>query len=173
MDNPPIRTLYLRNLNEKVGAQELKRRVRVLVSRYASVLDVVVRKAMRLRGQAFVTLGSVQEAELVKSLLHKFFFLGRTVEVYFARSTTKGYGEKPSLRSTKTLVVKNLEQSVQKHDLEEAFQDEEGLARVRYVSVKRVALVDFWDEASCARCFSRHERDGVLVLGKLYKIEML
>lgn len=173
MENPPIKTLYMRNLNEKAGAKELGRRVEVLVSRYARVLGVVVGKAPRLRGQAFVTVGSVEEAKLVKSLLHKFFFLGKVVDVHFARSVTKGHGGDAVPRRAKTFVLKDLDECVTRDDVEGAFRGVEGLARVRHVLVKRVALIDFRDETSCAKCFSTHEKSGFRIRGKTYAAELL
>ncbi|KAG8063730.1 hypothetical protein GUJ93_ZPchr0003g17675 [Zizania palustris] len=52
-DIPPNQTVYLRNLNEKVKKEELKRSLYALCSQYGRILDVVALKTPKLRGQAW------------------------------------------------------------------------------------------------------------------------
>jgi hypothetical protein len=58
-DVPPGPTLYVQNLNEKIKKGELKRALFALFSQFGKLLDVVVCRTDRLRGQAWVVFGDV------------------------------------------------------------------------------------------------------------------
>ncbi|KAJ6291062.1 hypothetical protein OIU76_023170 [Salix suchowensis] len=49
-DIPPNQTIYIKNLNEKVKKEELKRSLYCLFSQYGRILDVVALKTARLEG---------------------------------------------------------------------------------------------------------------------------
>lgn len=177
MDEKPCKTLYFRNLNEKTNCHELRRRLEILVSRYVRVSEIVTRRAFKLRGQAFVTLESVEDAKRIKSLLHRFFFMGKVVEVHFAREVTKKHrkreeSEKRNFHPCKILVVKDLDEGVTKEDLEKVLGETQGLLKIRHVPAKKVALVDFLDVDSCQACCSAHE-NGLSVHGKKYAMDCL
>lgn len=175
MNDRPCRTLYFRNLNEKVNKDELARRLKMLVSRYASVVDVITWSSMRLRGQAFVTFRTVDDAAKIKSILDNFFFLGTSMKIHFAKDVSKRYKVKQeaTFRPTKTLVIKKLGESITSAMLEAAFEGEKGLVGVRHVPVKKIALIDFIDKDMCEYCFRKYLEDGVYIKGEKYELEAL
>ncbi|KAL0263968.1 UNVERIFIED_CONTAM: hypothetical protein PYX00_010882 [Menopon gallinae] len=175
MNNRPCRTLYFRNLNERVSRGELKRRLRMLLSRYANVVDVVAWDAARLRGQAFATFRTMKDATKIKSLLDNFFFLGSPMKVHFAKDVTERHRarEETVFHPTKTLVVKRLSENISKPMLDAVFGEEEGFVRIRHVPVKRIALIDFIDVNMCEHCFIKYSEDGVSIDGEAYKLEPL
>ncbi|KAG5233506.1 small nuclear ribonucleoprotein U2B [Salix suchowensis] len=61
-DIPPNQTIYIKNLNEKVKKEELKRSLYCLLSQYGRILDVVALKTEKLRGQAWVVYSEVTAA---------------------------------------------------------------------------------------------------------------
>ncbi|KAF9596449.1 hypothetical protein IFM89_011278 [Coptis chinensis] len=61
-DVPPNQTIYIKNLNEKVKKDELKRSLYALFSQYGRILDVVTLKTAKLRGQAWVVFSEVTTA---------------------------------------------------------------------------------------------------------------
>ncbi|KAI8574071.1 hypothetical protein RHMOL_Rhmol01G0326100 [Rhododendron molle] len=61
-DIPPNQTIYIKNLNEKVKKEELKRSLYALFSQYGRVLDIVALKTAKLRGQAWVVFSDVTAA---------------------------------------------------------------------------------------------------------------
>uniref|UniRef100_A0A6N2LYI8 RRM domain-containing protein n=1 Tax=Salix viminalis TaxID=40686 RepID=A0A6N2LYI8_SALVM len=61
-DIPPNQTIYIKNLNEKVKKEELKRSLYCLLSQYGRILDVVALKTAKLRGQAWVVYSEVTAA---------------------------------------------------------------------------------------------------------------
>ena len=66
----PKRTLYVHNLNDRVKIQTLRENLFLLFSTYGEVLQIDMSK--RIRGQAFIVLKTVDEANiaLILSLIH-------------------------------------------------------------------------------------------------------
>ena len=58
-DNP---TLYINNLSQAVKRRVLKEELAALFAPFGEVVDVHLRKAMRMRGQAFVVMASPEAA---------------------------------------------------------------------------------------------------------------
>ena len=77
-DGTPCHTLYVKNLNDKIKKIELTRQLYALFSTYGmviysyqtqkteiktlKVLDIMVSKAPKLRGQAFITYKDISDA---------------------------------------------------------------------------------------------------------------
>ena len=59
----PKHTLYINNLNQSIKLREIKSKLTPLFSMYGNVLSVEVRKALRMRGQAFVVFDKVESAQ--------------------------------------------------------------------------------------------------------------
>ena len=77
MSIPPNQTLYLRGLNEKTSKQQLRHLLYCLFSQFGKVLDVVAMKTLKMRGQAFVVYGRIEEATLAMRSLQGLPFLDR------------------------------------------------------------------------------------------------
>lgn len=147
----------------------------MLVSRYANVVDVIMWGATRLRGQAFVTFSTIDDAAKIKSILNNFFFLGTSMKIHFAKDVTERHKvkEEVAFHPTKTLVIKKLNENISKSMLDVAFKDEKGLVGIRYVLVKRIALIDFIDIDLCEYCFRKYLKDGIRINGEIYELEPL
>lgn len=74
---PPNQTLYLRGLNEKVPKKQLRTLLYCLFTQFGSVLDVVALKTLKMRGQAFIVFGRIEEATAAMRSLEGFPFLDR------------------------------------------------------------------------------------------------
>jgi len=61
-DVPPNHTLYLNNLNDKIKADRLKATLYATLSQHGKILEIVMGRARRLRGQAWVTFDDVASA---------------------------------------------------------------------------------------------------------------
>lgn len=66
-DNPnkdltPNNTLYISNLNEKVPLEELKDTLFNIFEEYGEILDIVAKKNIRMRGQAFLIFKDINSA---------------------------------------------------------------------------------------------------------------
>lgn len=89
MDIPaPSRTLYVRNLPDKLPKQRLRQLLHALFSAHGRVVWIVAEKTMKLRGQAFITFEQQTGATAALRALQSSNFLGRTVAVSYARQIT-------------------------------------------------------------------------------------
>ncbi|SPO42346.1 related to small nuclear ribonucleoprotein snRNP U1A [Moesziomyces antarcticus] len=88
---PPLpadagKTLYIQNLNEKVKLETMKATLANLFSNYANVLSVTSHTNVRMRGQAFVALDSVEAADKARREAHLFPLYGKAMKISFAKS---------------------------------------------------------------------------------------
>lgn len=68
LDAPPNQTLYLRNLNEKLKIDALKRGLHAMFSQFGAIEDIVAMKRYKTRGQAWIVFSTVEAAT---TALHK------------------------------------------------------------------------------------------------------
>ncbi|XP_076910995.1 U2 small nuclear ribonucleoprotein B'' 2-like [Bidens hawaiensis] len=73
-DIPPNQTIYVKNLNDKVKKEELKRSLYALFSQYGRILDVVALKTVKLREQAWIVFGDVTAASNAVRQMQNFPF---------------------------------------------------------------------------------------------------
>lgn len=85
-DIPPNQTIYLKNLNEKVKKEELKRSLYALFSQYGRILDVVALKTTKLRGQAWVVFSEVTAASNAVRQMQNFPFYNKPMRIQYAKS---------------------------------------------------------------------------------------
>lgn len=58
----PNETLYVNKINDRVSLVELKESLLELFSQHGKVLDIVAKKNLKMRGQAFVVMESLEDA---------------------------------------------------------------------------------------------------------------
>ena len=79
----PIPTLYINNLNDRLPKEQLRRSLYMLFSQFGIVLDVVALKTERMRGQAWVSFLTPQNATDAMSSLQGFDFYGKPMVYYY------------------------------------------------------------------------------------------
>ncbi|UQC80615.1 RNA recognition domain-containing protein [Colletotrichum lupini] len=83
----PNQTLYVTNLpSNKIQKADLRTELYLLFSTYGPVLDIVAMKTMKMRGQAHITFRDIQTATQAMRSLEGFEFLGRPLNVQYAKS---------------------------------------------------------------------------------------
>ncbi|KAH7654015.1 U2 small nuclear ribonucleoprotein B'' protein [Dioscorea alata] len=85
-DIPPNQTIYIKNLNEKVKKEELKRSLYALFSQYGRILDVVALKTTKLRGQAWVVFSEVTAASTAVRQMQSFPFYDKPLRIQYAKT---------------------------------------------------------------------------------------
>lgn len=70
--NPPNQTLYVNRLNEKVQVDDMRVSLYALFSNVGKVIDVVVKKNILMRGQAFVLMESIEQAKEAQERYHNY-----------------------------------------------------------------------------------------------------
>jgi RNA recognition motif-containing protein len=69
--------LYVRNLNDKLPKEDLKRNLYMLFATYGVILDVVALKTMKMRGQAHVVFRDIDSSTQAMRALQGFTFFGK------------------------------------------------------------------------------------------------
>jgi U2 small nuclear ribonucleoprotein B'' len=87
-DIAPCRTLYVRNLPDRLPKQKLIELLHAAFSPYGTVLWISAQKTVKLRGQAFVTLADMASATSALRKMHGSKFLGNVVSVQYAKSVS-------------------------------------------------------------------------------------
>ncbi|CAN6467163.1 unnamed protein product [Victoria cruziana] len=85
-DIPPNQTIYIKNLNEKVKKEELKRSLYAVFSQFGRILDVVALKTSKLRGQAWVVFSEVTAASAAVRQMQSFPFYDKPMRIQYAKS---------------------------------------------------------------------------------------
>lgn len=84
----PSRTLYVRNLTDKIPKQRLRRLLYSKFSAHGRVVWIVAEKTMKLRGQAFVTFEHQSGATAALRSLQANEFMGKSLMIAYARNIT-------------------------------------------------------------------------------------
>ena len=58
----PNETLYINNLNDKVGKEELRNQLYALFTSYGRVIGIIALKGSKMRGQSFVVFSDLAGA---------------------------------------------------------------------------------------------------------------
>ncbi|ERM95586.1 U2 small nuclear ribonucleoprotein B'' [Amborella trichopoda] len=85
-DIPPNQTIYVRNLNEKVKKEELKRSLYALFSQFGRISDVVALKTPKLRGQAWVVFSEITAASAAVRQMQSFPFYDKPMRIQYAKT---------------------------------------------------------------------------------------
>ncbi|XP_010475448.1 PREDICTED: U2 small nuclear ribonucleoprotein B'' 2-like [Camelina sativa] len=85
-DVPPNQSIYIKNINEKVNKEELKRSLYCLFSHFGRILDVVALKTPKLRGQAWVVFTEVTAASNAVRQMQNFPFYDKPMRIQYAKS---------------------------------------------------------------------------------------
>ncbi|XP_044487399.1 U2 small nuclear ribonucleoprotein B'' 2-like [Mangifera indica] len=85
-DIPPNQSIYIKNLNEKIKKEELKRSLYCLFSQYGRILDVVALKTPKLRGQAWVVFSEVTAASNAVRQMQNFPFYDKPMRIQYAKT---------------------------------------------------------------------------------------
>lgn len=85
----PNRTLYIKNLNEKLKIDDLKSTLNDLFSNFGDVIDIRAKHNIRLKGQAFITFQTIDQAELALKTLNNQNFFGKRLVINYAKTTSE------------------------------------------------------------------------------------
>ncbi|CDK25522.1 unnamed protein product [Kuraishia capsulata CBS 1993] len=85
----PNWTLYVKNLNDKLHLKMMKEQLYVMFSTFGDVVAIEYRPKQNMRGQAFVSFGSIEDASLALKGLQGDLFFGKPLSIEFARQTSK------------------------------------------------------------------------------------
>ncbi|KAK2076193.1 hypothetical protein QBZ16_001125 [Prototheca wickerhamii] len=106
MDVLPNQTIYISNVFEKLKKEETKRLIYALFGRFGRILDIVVMRGERLRGQAWVVYTDVGAATEALRAMQDFPFYGKPLRLSFAKGKSEAvarleFGTKKSKKDRK------------------------------------------------------------------------
>lgn len=58
----PNQTLYISNINEKIKINVLKRMLKMIFSQYGKISQIIARKSLKLRGQAWIVYSNINSS---------------------------------------------------------------------------------------------------------------
>ncbi|KAL1741272.1 hypothetical protein HDZ31DRAFT_67107 [Schizophyllum fasciatum] len=82
----PNTTLYIKNLNDKVQKDELRLQLYALFTTYGRIIDMVVSKAPRLRGQAFLVFADLASATTALRACQGMVFYDKPMHIDYAKA---------------------------------------------------------------------------------------
>ncbi|KAJ5075348.1 u1 small nuclear ribonucleoprotein a [Anaeramoeba ignava] len=88
------KTLYIRNINEKIKLRDLKKQLETLFSKYGTILKIIAYRSLRMKGQAFVIFEDINSAISAKEKLQGYNLQGKSIQIQFSRSKSDIIAEK-------------------------------------------------------------------------------
>jgi U2 small nuclear ribonucleoprotein B'' len=101
---PPISTVYVQNLEERVKLEQLNSALRTIFSEFGTVADVVTRKNIKAKGQAFVVFQDSESVHDAIEELQGFELFGKPMRLAVAKT-----------RSDKTVELNCTEEELESH----------------------------------------------------------
>jgi len=81
----PRRTLYVHNLNERIKLDVMKKSLEAIFSPFGEILEISIKKNLRMRGQAFVVMKDVESATRALNVIQGFPFYNKLLDIQYAR----------------------------------------------------------------------------------------
>lgn len=85
MDARPNHTIYINNLNEKIKKDDLKKSLYAIFSQFGQILDIIARKTLKTKGQAFVIFKDVNSATNAMRSMQGFPFYDKPMRIQYSR----------------------------------------------------------------------------------------
>jgi len=89
-----MRSVYVRNLEERIKIPELIEALTELFSEYGTILEVVAKNNLKAKGQAFIVFDSPESADKAIEEVQGFEIFGKEMKLEKARTKSDAYVEK-------------------------------------------------------------------------------
>lgn len=84
-DVPPNHTIYLKNLNDKIKMDRMKASLYSSFSQHGKILEIVMGKARKLRGQAWITFDDIASASNALRAMNGFILFEKPTVIQFGK----------------------------------------------------------------------------------------
>ncbi|KAI0401869.1 RNA recognition domain-containing protein [Xylaria palmicola] len=84
--NPPIATVYVRNLEERIKPETLKEALFAIFSEYGTIIEIVAKTNLKAKGQAFIVFEKPESAFQAVEEIQGFELFGKPMQVALART---------------------------------------------------------------------------------------
>ncbi|MEQ2202848.1 hypothetical protein XENOCAPTIV_017802 [Xenoophorus captivus] len=89
MTTPEVRpnhTIYINNLNEKIKKDELKKSLYAIFSQFGQILDILVARNLKMKGQAFVIFKEINSASNALRSMQGFPFYDKPMRIQYSKT---------------------------------------------------------------------------------------
>ncbi|KAK7748908.1 hypothetical protein SLS53_000933 [Cytospora paraplurivora] len=86
MHRPPVTTVYVRNIEERVKIEPLKNTLRELFSEFGNVIDIVAKTNLKAKGQAFIVFDNPESAKQAAEEVDGFDLFGKPLQAALAKT---------------------------------------------------------------------------------------
>ncbi|EDL47272.1 U1A small nuclear ribonucleoprotein [Plasmodium vivax India VII] len=83
---PPNETLYVKNLNDRIKIDEMKKNLKDLFKQYGVIEDLVVMKSFWRKGQAWVVYDNVESSTKALNALQGFVLFGKIMQINYSHN---------------------------------------------------------------------------------------
>jgi len=131
---PPNATVYVRNLEERVHIDELKEALEAIFSEYGPIIEIVAKKNLKAKGQAFIVFDNVESAQRAVEEVDGFDLLGKTMVVDFAKTRSdatvmrEGGPDELELHKRRRLAEKERKQALEALEAQKKLKRPAGVA---------------------------------------------
>ncbi|KIW21002.1 hypothetical protein PV08_01581 [Exophiala spinifera] len=84
--NAPSSTVYVKNLEERIKVDQLKEALTEIFSEYGNIIDLVAKKNLKAKGQAFIVFDSAEDAAKAIEEVNGFELFDKPMQLDFART---------------------------------------------------------------------------------------
>ncbi len=85
-DIPPIETIYVNNLNERICKEEIKKSLYAAFTQFGPILDIVALRTFKMRGQAFIVFRDISSATQAVRQMQGFPFYDKPMRITYAKT---------------------------------------------------------------------------------------
>ncbi|CAM0143215.1 unnamed protein product [Umbelopsis sp. WA50703] len=142
----PSQSLYIKGLPEKVLVEEIKASLYALFLSYGDILDIVIKKNSKMRGQAFVVFEEISSATAALRSLNGFSFYDSNI-----RHSVRG---RPSAQRAKDLMTNN----IYSQNIEYAKSKSDAIAKMDGTYKPKLSAEDIKRKATSAAAMSATKR---------------
>lgn len=143
----PLETIYINNLNDRVSLAKQREKLLSIFGKHGEILQITLHKNLKMKGQAFITYGSVSEAEKAIERSRGIKVFSKAINVTFAKSRSDSYYSKIDPANEEQVTSRKRakeekEEQRKKAKLEEPAKDEK--AAVSAPAPKKKASARAW-----------------------------
>ena len=173
-------TLWIKNLNDKIATNEMKRQIYYLFSSVAPIVNIEYKKGIKTRGQAWISFATNEGARLAKQAFKGFNLLGKDIDIQFANKPSKAIvdfneakkagiadlpdvePEAPEPEKTSTIKATGFPPTLPEMGVKIIFRNIAGVKNIKYDSQTHIAIVQYETPEQASQAMEKLQNYSVL-----------
>ncbi|SCM13453.1 U1 small nuclear ribonucleoprotein A, putative [Plasmodium chabaudi adami] len=83
---PPNETLYVKNLNDKIKCEDMKKSLKNIFNQYGLIEDIIVMKSFWRKGQAWIVYDTIESSTKALNALQGFVLFGKIMQINYSHN---------------------------------------------------------------------------------------